>query len=409
MKTIKNPWFWLLGILSLALIIRAFWSLLAPSYDPYLRDGPLQGDAVGYVQLARNLINGNGFSWEGKEPTSYRMPGYPGFLAFIFVIVGENLAAVRMIQSILGALTILPVFFIAKSLGGNPVALLSALGVALYPLLIYQTGWVYSETLFIFLLWVGVYLLIIGLEKEKTLVGVLAGLVFGLATIVRPEIAFFPLLICLFVLIYRWGRTRLLIAVAAQVSLALVVLPWSVRNTIINQQFIPLTTSSGSNFYAGNNPDSHGGSAWVYPLEDMSEFESDRELNRRAIQWIRENPTDAFVTFLQKLQKFFSPVTFETRDAPIIGWAWVIDLLFLLFLILAGWGMWKTHRKIPAMVLISLIAWYVLIALIFYGGSRVALPVTPVVIIFAAYSLTAWMKKLPAIPTGAAPSSAEIP
>ena len=291
-----------------------------------------------------------------------------------------------MIQSTLGVLTIFPVAYIALSLGGNSVGLLSALGMALYPLLIYQTAWVYSETLFIFLLWVGIYLLIKGLEKEKILIGALSGLIFGLATLVRPEIIIFPLFVSLFVLVRRLGRKRLILTVVAQVCLVLVVLPWSIRNTVVHQQIIPLTTSSGSNLYAGNNPDSHGGSAWVYPLEGMSEFESDRELSRQAMQWIRENPASAIVNYFQKMQKFFSPITFETRSTPITRWAWVVDLIYLIFLALAGWGAWKTWRQIPGAVLILLVLWYLLTALIFYGGSRVALPVVPALITFVAYT-----------------------
>lgn len=383
---IIHPRLGFIGILSLAVLLRVAWSLLAPNYDPYLRGNPLQGDAIGYVQLSKNLINGNGYSWDGETPTSYRMPGYPAFLAIIFVFVSENLTTVRMIQSILGVLTIFPVAFIALSLGGNAVGLLTALGLALYPLLIYLTGWVYSETLFIFLLWVGIYFLIKGLEKEKILIGALSGLILGLATLVRSEIIIFPLFVSLFFLVRRLGRKRLILTVVTQVCLVLVVLPWSIRNTIVHQQIIPLTTSSGSNLYAGNNPDSHGGSAWVFPLEGISEFESDRELNRQAMQWIRENPADAMVNYLQKMQKFFSPITFETRNTPITRWASIVDLIYLIFLALAGWGAWKTWRLIPGAILILLVLWYLLMALVFYGGSRVALPITPALITFAAYT-----------------------
>jgi 4-amino-4-deoxy-L-arabinose transferase-like glycosyltransferase len=398
----KNTYRWLLGIFIFALVLRLGWSSLAPALDPYLIGDPFQGDGIGYAALGWNLKNGDGFSWDAITPTSYRMPGYPALLALIFAAGGLNLAAVRVIQSIIGALTIFPVFWVALQLGGTRVGLLAATGVALYPLMVYLTGWIYSETLLIFLLWLGVCLLVKGLQQNLIWLGAFSGVMFGLTTLVRPEMALFPGFLAVWGILFHWGRPRIRMALIAQLGLIVVVLPWAIRNTVIHHQFVPLTTSGGSNFYAGNNPDAHGGSAWVFPLEGNSEVESDRVLAIRAIQWIRENPVSAFSNEFQKMQKFFSPVSFETTGAPIIPAARILDLIYLGFLSLAGWGAWKTLRGIPGAVMLLLVIWYASVALIFYGGSRVALPVAPAYIIFAAYTISRWIWRAPApsaIPT----------
>jgi Zn-dependent protease with chaperone function len=44
-------------------------------------------------------------------------------------------------------------------------------------------------------------------------------------------------------------------------------------------------------------------------------------------------------------------------------------------------------------VLILLVFWYLFIALIFYGGSRVALPVAPAFVIFASYMVMSWLSR----------------
>ncbi len=370
----------------MALAIRIGWALLAPYYDPYLIEDPLEGDGIGYALLGWNLKNGDGFTWDTITPTSYRMPGYPILLSLVFTLDGLNLVAVRLLQALISALTILPVYGVAYFLAGNRVGLFAAAGVALYPLLIYMTGWIYSETLLLLLLWVGVFLLVKGFLQSRLTIGILAGIFFGLAALVRPEIALFPLPVFLWGAFSHWGRPRLWVAGASQIAIVAVLLPWSIRNTIVNHQFVPLTTSSGSNFYAGNNPAAHGGSAWTFPLSGKSEIESDRELAGRAIDWISQHPMAALGNTIQKGVKFFSPLSFETSNIPVSRWVWVVNVIFILFLTMAGWGAWKTWRLIPGAVLFLLVLWYLLMALVFYGGSRVALPVVPALIVFAAYT-----------------------
>lgn len=389
----------------LALAIRLSWSALASHLDPFLVGNPYQGDGIGYASLGWNLKNGGGFSWDTINPTSYRMPGYPVILALVFAIAGLNPAAVRFLHSILGALTVLPVYYIATQLGGTRVGILAAGGVALFPLLIYITGWIYSETLLILLLWTGLAILVSGLLHQQGWVGFLAGGILGLATLVRPESALIPLAIaaCGWLLRWKWPLVR--IALLAQLGLIVVILPWAVRNITVQRQFVPLTTSGGSNFYAGNNPEAQGGSAWQFPLEGKSELESDRELARRAFQWIRENPEAAAVNVLRKIQKFFSPIALETMQSP-FHYAWIFELFYLGFLALAGWGAWKTFRTIPGTALAILVMWYLVIAIIFYGGSRVALPVAPALITLAAYpmALLLW-KRTPPKPLPGPPES----
>ena len=131
---------WLVVIFFLGLTLRLAWAYLAPLYDPYLIDDPLQGDGIGYASLGWNLKNGEGFTWDTVTPTSYRMPGYPAILALVFAVDGLNLVAVRFLQALIGALTVFPVFGVAFLLAGAHVGLLASAGVSLYPLLIYMTG-----------------------------------------------------------------------------------------------------------------------------------------------------------------------------------------------------------------------------------------------------------------------------
>ncbi len=381
----RNVWL-LATIVGVGLLIRATYVLIAPQIDPVLRRDPLYGDASGYHVLAINLLKGLGLTWDGETPTSYRMPGYPVFLAMIYLLAGPNLQAVRLVQAILGALTCVPVYIIARRLSGDVTATLAGLGVALHPLLIYMTGWLYSETLFLWLLWIGLWLLVRMLDSGLLRRDVLAGIVLGLATLVRPEIVVIPLFAVGIGVLLRWPRMVLGSLVVVQLALMSVVLPWAVRNMLVHQAFVFLTTNTGSNLYGGNNPLADGGSRLDVPfvLLGFSEIDSDHELTRRAWEWIRTNPR-AFLSILpSKLIKFFSPGEMENRGNALGQWVLLLNLAYGSFLLLMVFGAVKSWKEKIGGMLIALVAWYMLMALIFYGGTRVALPVAPALVVLAA-------------------------
>ncbi len=373
---------WLFAIVCVALAVRATWAAMAVRFDPLLLKDPLYGDASGYQVLALNLLGGHGLSWDGLHPTSYRMPGYPAFLALVYSVLGQDALGVRVAQALLGSLLCVPVYFLARALVGRNLALCAALGTALFPTLIYMTGWLYSETLYITILWCGLLFVGLAMTRPRTRFAVLGGVLLGLGLMIRPEIAVFPMFHCIIGLLMRWPVARLKVLLLVQACMLAIALPWAVRNTLAHGSPVLLTTSGGSNFYAGNNPRADGGSAWVFPLESMSEVESDRELMHRAQDWIANNPATALALLPQKAMKFFAPLERETGGALDRLSAW-INPLFAVFLGAAAVG-YIRHRANPLAVLaVGLILWYLLIALVFYGGSRVALPVAPAFVLLA--------------------------
>ena len=141
------------GLVILALLLRLLFVFGYPQYPPFL------GDDAGYDNVAWNLANGRGFvadiiSPEGTvtyEPLIANGPTYPLFLAAVYRVFGHAITAVRVVQAILGAVTIFFVFRIAQRAFGERVACLSAALVAVHPALTFYTGMLLSETVFTFL------------------------------------------------------------------------------------------------------------------------------------------------------------------------------------------------------------------------------------------------------------------
>lgn len=388
----------LAGIILVALLIRVAYAFYAPLVDPILEDEPLYGDASGYHLLAENLLQGNGLSFDGRTLSSFRMPGYPVFLAGVYWLLGAEPLAVRLVQALLGALTCIPVFLIGRRLGGDVAGVLAALGVALHPILLYMTGWVYSETLFLLLLWTGLWLFVRILDAGAPRYALLAGVVLGIATLVRPEIVFLPLFVAAIGVVLRWPRRVLGAIVFVQVVLLVVILPWTVRNTLTHGKLVLLTTNTGAVFYGGNNFQANGGYHLDVPfvLPGYSEVESNAELTRRAAAWIAQNPTQFALLLPEKLYRFFAPTQMEHSGSPFGRWTLPMDILYTGFLLIAAVGAasgWRTEQRTVAL-LSSVVLWYVLIALVIYGGTRVALPVAPGLVILASIGLIHLVSRL---------------
>lgn len=105
----KRRWIIILLLFAVALTSRLCVSTLLASDEP--------GDSRVYSQLARNMLEGHGYSEEAGPPydsTLIRVPGYPLFLASVYAAFGEgNDKAVRVVQAVLDTVSCLLVAALA--------------------------------------------------------------------------------------------------------------------------------------------------------------------------------------------------------------------------------------------------------------------------------------------------------
>jgi hypothetical protein len=213
------------------------------------------------------------------------------------------------------------------------------------------------------------------------------GTLLGLAILTRPQvILILPLLVMWFSL-NAGGTPR---AKLAQILLLLVftalpIVPWTIRNYRVHDGWVFVSTQGGYTFYSANNPDAFGGHTPGFPflLYGLSELESDREYYRRGFQWIRENPR-AFLSLLpSKFSRLWSPIQVNTSEAEYPALlAPPSKALYWSLLLLALYGGLRLARR-TAILWLPIVS-FTLAGLIFYGGTRYALPMAPFVTILAA-------------------------
>ena len=271
-------------LLGLGLRLAEAWDGRAPVYD-----------AAAYAEIARSLDYGNGFTLgpEATQPASNYSPGLPLFAAGTYKLTGNvNERTVRVVLALLGTLAVLFTYLIGRRLSGPTAGLIGASAIAIYPALLEYQGMLMGEPLAATLLsgavlatlwtadvdqgrhsrgWRGVR----GVEdgpwparsapltprQDPRARWLVPGLLFGALILVRPEYLGIVLLVSLVVLARGWRdgwRQSLVVAGVFLAGVVIVVAPWTGRNAVALDRFVPVSTGGGQVLFAGTYLPSDG-------------------------------------------------------------------------------------------------------------------------------------------------------
>lgn len=204
---------------------------------------PLVGDALEYDAFARSLVETGRFLGPHGEAAS-RMPGYPLFLAGLRLLFGGSPEAVIAAQCILGALTCVLLWDLARRFLPEGWALACGLFAAFYHGMVAPAAYPASEALYSFFLVLSVWALYRDVWKPLTRAAAFAALSACLY-LVRPEPL--PYIVGTIVLLPRlapkFGRREVLAALAV---FALITGLWVGRNFARFGVFMP-ASSVGQN------------------------------------------------------------------------------------------------------------------------------------------------------------------
>lgn len=223
------------GLPFLALLARAAWVARFPA-DP---TGPV--DAEGFHLLAVNVLAGHGFSmaWEAPFcPVSIRTPGYPLFLMGAYALLGSDPPRAVLGQLLPEVLTTALVFALGREVGGRRVGALSGLFYALNGTTQRYTGLLFSENLLLPLVTASLWATGATLRAPSPGRGALAGLLWGLSLLVKPNLQYLVLCVLLLLGAVELGRwmgnvhPRWPSVASALCIAALVLTPWVMRNRL---------------------------------------------------------------------------------------------------------------------------------------------------------------------------------
>ncbi len=394
-----------------SLLIVAFLLRLGLGLALGLNDPPKTGsDAEEYDTYAWNVVKGHGY--RGMSPdvsnqdhlTAYRPPGTSLTWAMIYRVVGHRFDAIRLFGCILGAASVYEVFRLGRRLFTTNVGLISAAGYTIFPHAIFYSVDLGSEVgaTYLFLLYLN--LLLDFADRPNWTSATLAGLALGLAMLYRPAFMF---MIPLTILWGAWQFRKVPHSIV-QASFTVVVavtclIPWTVRNYVVFQAFIPFSTMGGSVLLQGNNrivaenPEFFGYNVWDTQIPEYAdalrapndELVRDRVAGDLAKAWMKDNLEKLPLMALAKLYRgctpFLQPKSpWHFRWGTSLSWGPVL-VLFLLSVIPTLVGMLRSEN--PGWIIHLGLLHYVAATLIFFGYARYRHAIEPLCLVLAAVSL----------------------
>jgi 4-amino-4-deoxy-L-arabinose transferase-like glycosyltransferase len=279
-------------LLGVGLRVDYAWEGRAPVYD-----------AAAYARIAANLDEGRGFT-AGKaatQPSSNYSPGLPLLVTGAYEVSGgvhERLA--RTLLALIGSLAVLFTYLIGRRLSGPTAGLIGAAAVTIYPALLEYQGMLMGEPLAATLLSGAVLAMLWAAgermdplpgnvreardmqsgscaAKPRSRIGAKAagratkfpgrgstrshharwlvpGVLVGATAMVRPEYLGVAVLLALVVFVRGIGpewRRSLVQGAILLAGVVLIVAPWTVRNAVALNRFVPISTGGGQVLFAG--------------------------------------------------------------------------------------------------------------------------------------------------------------
>lgn len=403
---------WAAAVVVAALALRAGWALYALDSLPEMF---ASGDQYGYVRYGQEIADGRGYvSYTVGTPTAYYPVGYPALLAGLFWLVGHSPlpddlpAAVALLHAVLGSVTVACVWVIGRRAFGVAAGLGAAGVAAVHPELITFTSSYALETAFLALALLALAIVSTwnwstGPPPPPRLLAF--GAVLGVAALVRPFALPFLLALAAAVLAVGRGWRRAGLACAwSAVAVVVVLAPWTVRNAIRLDAFVPISTNLGDTACMSRFVGSDGGFAWAdhdgCADPTLPDVERSSANLRAAASFVVEHPDEEAALVLRRLAKMFAhghaglgeteasgrgPLPGDLRDA--VATAGNVVLVGLLAvgvpgLVLAARG-WR-ERPARAFVVVPAVVLFV-IPLGLWGSPRFAMPLAPFLALGAAH------------------------
>lgn len=294
-------------ILILIFLIAIFIRLTYIFFFPQL---PLSGDAPMYDRLGWDLATGKGFPVKSDflvEPL--RSPGYPLILAFIYKIFGHDLVAVRIFQALVGSLLCIFIYFLAMEVfNNNKIALLASAISAFYFPLVSYTGLISREAILGVVLVITVIFLIKAFKTGFLSYYILSGIFIGGLALFDERMSYFSIFIFLILLGVGFFKKKVLIHSLVLLACAFITIsPWSIRNYIVFNKFIPVTRAQKACFWLSTHPSEL--LEWRFQKEPLKSLVSGlsgeerfKKLSTEAIKNLKGHP----LTYIKlSLKRFF--------------------------------------------------------------------------------------------------------
>jgi len=320
-----------------------------------------------------------------------------------------------------GTATVALIGVAGRLVAGDRTGLIAAALAALYPFLWLADGALMSETLYGALVAGGLVTALLFARAPSVRLALVLGGLIGLAALTRGEgILLVPLLALPLAL--RAPR-RWQLAGASVAATAVVLAPWFIRNAIVFEEPVLISTNGNAVFVGANcGPSYHGRfvGLWQLPCYGVrppgDESEKAAEYRNRGLDYARDHAGRVPVVVAARVGRvwdFFHPVEHQnygyfegrSRVAGKIG----LGLYYpLLALAIAGAVVLRRRRDVPLYPLLALPLLVTVTAALVYGFTRFRFAAEPALVVLAAVALDAFLRRRGRRPPGQASDRAAL-
>jgi len=284
--------------------------------------------------IAAALVSGLGFSspYAGapNAPTAQQPPLYPLILAGIFKLFGICTVASAwtavLVNVLAGAVTAVLLYFVGRLHFGETVGILAAW--------LWVLPWMYQTNAFsvslttAYLAALGFTALLLWVPKrlEGNRSWLVLGIYSGLLVLLQPALLTVVLVYGGWLAVSKGSSPRILIALA---GLLLTLAPWTVRNYVTFERFIPLRDNLGLELWLGNRPGMQGTVDFSgdFPDVDPGNYARLGELRfmdgklEASSKFILSDPAAFVGRILRRMVEFwYAPYPFPWIAVSILGW-----------------------------------------------------------------------------------------
>lgn len=389
----QRDWLWLAIIVGIGFALRAA-AIAGFKHEP-------ESDELAYISMALNLVSGNGIV-DGMGNHAMYNVGYPFFiLAPVFFFLGEDFLVARLFNMLLGGVTIVLCYVVAKEAGAGRLGRLMAAAIwAVYlPASVYGV-YLLKENLMTPLM-LGVIWCALRLARQPSKGGAVGcGALFGVLALTGNAALSFVVVVALALVINPALMPQKVSLAALMLAVALVISgPWMMRNMHILGTPV-LNTNGGFNLYLGNNPAATGmfvsiadtprGPTWE-ALRKTGEVQASETLKQEAIAWAKSHPAEFVTLALKKAAYFWMPPLHDGKHEQssaekLIRLFWAIQYLFITLAAL-GALLIKGLRNRRITILWLAVASYTSAHMMFYVIFRYREPIMPVMAVMAALTI----------------------
>lgn len=397
--------------LFIMMLAAAFVLRLGYAFYYFHGGSPYEIDIDDYASLAKNLLERGEYSVAPGEPSIYREPGFPFFLAILFALFGARPWTVALGLNFVNVLTCAAIFLMTKRVFSRPTAWLALAIACFYPYFIYYSLHPYREIMLAMLAALAIYFLILYQQGQQKKHAALAAICSGLAALCKSSTLPYIVLAAAVLAWLGTNRKEALKNALLYVSLsALIYSPWILRNRLIFGSWTISTPSAALHMYQSLviPQDQYGTGQEIEARNKDRLLKLDvksRNLLQTApaywdsmfyqatLQWIRRNPKKYLKILGEKFLKFwrFYPAKrhykLTTQSYGAIKWVSLLSDGILIPLGLLGLFLLKRPQAAALVFPLLFVACETLSHMFYHSGVRFRLPSMCFVIILASWAL----------------------